>query len=748
MSDIPLSGKVGLDTTDFKTAIAEMNRDIRIIESGFRATAAALGDWSNTASGLEARIKALNGQIDAQQRKVNALQGEYERIAAEKGATSRAAEELQIKLNKETETLNKMKTELTQSEKSLKEMGQASGETGQNLDQLKEKEDQTASSTSKLSAVLDGLGKVAKAGAALVAGLAAAVAGVVAGVTGMVLKTAEASGQLVDLSAQTGLSVERLQELAFVGDQVGVSTDTVTKSMARMIRSMSDARDGTGDAKDAFRELGISITDSNGQLRDSEAVFAEVLDALGTVSNETERDALAMQLFGRSATELNPLIKTGSEEIARLADQARLMGAVMSEEDVMAMEAFGDELAGLQAGLKGTLGTLSTAFLPGFQSLAGQAKGYLAQFVGVVKESDGDLGKVAQGAGGILGQIIGDTAKQAPEMLQAGLNIIQGLINAVVTQLPALIPAAVSLISSLVQFIVQNLPILIQAGIEILLALINGLVGQLPMLIEAALQMIITLANGLTQAIPQLLPVIIGIIPQIVLTLIQNLPLLINAGLQLILALVQGLVSSIPILIPYIPQIVAAIFDAFVTALPMIADAAVQLIMTLVAGIIGALPALGEAAVNTIQAYVDGYKALASTIQEVGTNIVNGVWEGIQARADWFKDQVLAFFQNIIDGVKKALGIESPSKVFAGIGENMAAGLGVGFAGEFQQIERQIKGAIGGLVESPNFTVSASAAKGVESRASNTYIFNFKDTTLTENELTRILERQELLYGA
>ncbi len=61
-----LSGKIGLDTTDFKAGIATLNRDIRVVESGFRASAASLGDWSKSATGLESRIKALNAEIELQ----------------------------------------------------------------------------------------------------------------------------------------------------------------------------------------------------------------------------------------------------------------------------------------------------------------------------------------------------------------------------------------------------------------------------------------------------------------------------------------------------------------------------------------------------------------------------------------------------------------------------------------------------------------------------------------------------------
>ncbi len=110
MGEEDLRSKLGLDTTDFKTQISTINREIRVLESGFRASAAGLGDWGNKSSGLEMRIKSLNGQFDLQQLKVKALEEEYKRIAAEKGANSQASQNLQIKLNQETEKLGKTKT--------------------------------------------------------------------------------------------------------------------------------------------------------------------------------------------------------------------------------------------------------------------------------------------------------------------------------------------------------------------------------------------------------------------------------------------------------------------------------------------------------------------------------------------------------------------------------------------------------------------------------------------------------------
>src|SRR3972149_1930017 len=138
-----LSGKVGLDTTDFKSGLAGMNRELRIIESGFRSSAAQLGDWASTSSGLELRIKTLSSAIEIQKQKVEAVRAEYQRVKEEKGENSRAAQELEIKLNKENETLGKMSNELNNTEAALQDMGDGAGGAGAEADELGDKSDKS-----------------------------------------------------------------------------------------------------------------------------------------------------------------------------------------------------------------------------------------------------------------------------------------------------------------------------------------------------------------------------------------------------------------------------------------------------------------------------------------------------------------------------------------------------------------------------------------------------------------------------
>jgi phage-related protein len=527
----------------------------------------------------------------------------------------------------------------------------------------------------------------------------------------LVFTTANASADLVDLSAQTGITTERLQELRYIGDQVGTSQETITGSMARLIRTMGGAQqqyadysaaqaaaaekgedfDGTlGDNAAAFDRLGVSITDAQGNLRDNEAVFADVITALGKINNEAERDALSMSIFGKSAQELNPLIKAGADEMERLAQEAHNVGAVMSEEDVAAFEAFDDTLASLQAGLKGTLGTLASAFLPGFQMVFDQMGGYLREFATIVKSSNGDFGAIADGISGLLGRIIGDIAAQAPQMLQAGLGILQSIINSIVQNLPTLIDAAISIITMLLDFIVQNLPTLIDAGLQILIALVQGI----------------------SQALPTLIPAIVQALLIIVQTLVDNLPLIVDAALQLILALVQGLLLALPILLAAAPEIIASLVTAILEMLPLLGSAALQLIVALAYGIVANIPtllvAVGELIVAIGRAI---YDFILDTPQR-GRDIIKGLADGIKSSTGMLYDAITNVINGMIAKMKSLLGMASPSKVGKGIGRNLFESVGMGGEEEAPKIRRMLTRQMLGLANDLNAVTGPQGVPG------------------------------------
>lgn len=183
-------------------------------------------------------------------------------------------------------------------------------------------------------------GTVAAMGAAAGAVMAAYKA--IKELSDLTLKAAADVDELITKSMVTGVSTEMLQKWEYASNLIDVSTETMTGSLTRLTRNMASARDGNSETAQSFAALGISIEDSNGNLRDAESVFFEVIDALGQIENPTERDAAAMELLGRSAQELNPLIIQGTDALREYMAEAEEVGYVLGEEDVAALGALDD----------------------------------------------------------------------------------------------------------------------------------------------------------------------------------------------------------------------------------------------------------------------------------------------------------------------------------------------------------------------------------------------------------------------
>lgn len=160
--------------------------------------------------------------------------------------------------------------------------------------------------------------KVEAAGQALLP-LSTAGAAVDVAIGTLAFKSGQAADELNTLSKQTGISTSTLQKYSAAADLVDVPLETMVNSQTKLTRSMAQAQDGAKKQAAAFDTLGISITDSNGELRDSGDVFDEVIAALGKIENPTERAATAQKIFGNNAKELNSLIADGGETYQKVA---------------------------------------------------------------------------------------------------------------------------------------------------------------------------------------------------------------------------------------------------------------------------------------------------------------------------------------------------------------------------------------------------------------------------------------------
>lgn len=201
--------------------------------------------------------------------------------------------------------------------------------------------------------------------------LSTAAAGATAGVFALAKKAGAAADDLNTLSKVTGISTEELQKMAFASDLVDVSVEDVAKSMSKLQKNIGEAEKGSKSATTAFSELGVSWKNSDGSFKDGKQVFDEVINALHHVEDTTKRNSLAMDLMGKSAMNLNPLILEGADAFRQVADSAK---GILTQEQLDNANKFNDSLDLIKAQSKQTALQLGAMFAGDFQAGAAKAQ--------------------------------------------------------------------------------------------------------------------------------------------------------------------------------------------------------------------------------------------------------------------------------------------------------------------------------------------------------------------------------------
>ena len=343
---------------EYKAALRDINAAQKENRSELALTAAQYDENDNSIAALTARQKVLTDAVELQQRKVATLRGAMAKATEVYGENSDRVRAWQTQLNYAEADLEKMTRAVQENDKAVRraESGICSvadavntviDAAGVNIPPV-------------LQGMVDKLDGVSASGAALVTTLV----GVTAAFTKCSTNAAVWADDILTLSQTTNLSVEELQRLQYASNFVDVEVDTLANSMTKMEKNMLSAASGTGSAADAFAQLKVRVTDGHGNLRGMEDTFYEIVDALGKVESETERDALAMTLLGKSAKDLNPLINAGSGYLRELGDEAERVGAVLDDDSVQELGKLKDEMDSLNVQMDATKLRLGTVLLP------------------------------------------------------------------------------------------------------------------------------------------------------------------------------------------------------------------------------------------------------------------------------------------------------------------------------------------------------------------------------------------------
>lgn len=600
-------------------------------------------------------------------------------------------------------------SEIAKTEQTLEQLGAAASETSNELagidsGDLDSVGDDAETAADGLEDVQEESEETNRSFDALGKGAAAVGAAMVAATAAMVDALKEVGGALVDctmnaanyadeistMSEVTGISTETLQELTYASDLMDVSVDTITGSMTKMEKSMGSAADKifnlettqaelnralnegkiSADEYEAkmeealeknatgYDKLGVSIYDSNHNLRDSEEVFWDVIDALGQMEDGTERDLLAMELLGKSAKDLNPLINEGSEGFRKLADEAHEAGFVMGDDTLTAFTDFDDQMVRFKNSGQAAKNALGTLLLPALTELSGSGTSALQKFTKAVQNSNGDISVIGDAISEMLPEVLASVNKVLPDLLKLVATGVDTLLQVLIDNLPLFVDTAISIIEQLTTTLInpENIAKIMDAAVTIVLSLVDFILQNMDQIINSAIQIVLAIVNGISQALPELIPAAVDAILTICETLLapENLSMILEAALNLVIGLATGIVDSLPQIIERLPEIISGIvtwllseeglgkiieagftlFTGLVTKMPEIIVELIGALGTLLSDLVNYIT--GDMFTDITDAFGGIFEDIISSAFDWGKDILQGICDGFAAMWDTF----------------------------------------------------------------------------------------------------------------
>ncbi len=437
----------------YRENIERLSASMDVLDAEMRKVSAKYADNAESAELSAAKTDLLTQKISLQYDKIDNLKAGLEEAAENYGSNAVETLRWEKELNNAEAELYKLNGQLKNNTEQIEDTTTATEDAGQSMGNLG---DVVNGLTSKLGIQLpDGMkssmnamGSLDAQSLALAGGFAAVAAAIVKAEKAMISMTKESAAfadNIITLSMQTGQSTQQLQEFAYASELIDVSVDTLQGSLTKLTNNMQDTMNGTGNAKASFEALGVSVTNADGSMRSANDVFYETIDALGQVKNETERDAMSMDIFGRSAQDLNPLIIQGSQTLKAYADEAHNVGYVLDDEALSALGAVDDAYQRLQNTQEGVKNQLSAEFAP-----------YLEEFYGDVTTMVKDGGKALKDSGivdsfGMLLDTVGDILNPMSDLSN---NRVPALTKALqpLAKVMALMADAAELLKGVINF--------------------------------------------------------------------------------------------------------------------------------------------------------------------------------------------------------------------------------------------------------------------------------------------------------
>ena len=399
--------EIGGDTTKLQSALKGVNSTIKNTQSQLKDVDKLLKlDPTNTEL-LRQKQKLLADQVKATKEKLDALKNAQKQMDAQG-------------VDKNSEAYMALQREIIATTNDLKNAESAAKNFNASL--------------AKVSAVASKVSETTAKAAQKTKALSTAAAGALAGIAGMAYKAATLSDDLNTMAKQSGFTTAELQKMQYAADRIDVSMETIVGAAQKMTNKLRTS-------EETFNDLGIATRDMNGNFRSTSDIFNDTIKYLSSIENETERDAVAMEIFGKSANELAGIIDDGGAALAEFGAEAENAGLILDQETLDGLNAVNDQIDKLKA--------------QGMATLAKAGASALEALTPVIE-------KVA----GAVEKVLNFIAQLNPEQMQLIITILA--IVAAISPLLSLISklsTAISLIASPVGLVILAILALVAAGV-------------------------------------------------------------------------------------------------------------------------------------------------------------------------------------------------------------------------------------------------------------------------------------------
>ena len=421
--------EIGGDATKFDNAIKQADSKAKSLTSELKQINTQLKfDPSNTVL-LKQKFDVLSEQVENTKNKLKTLEdaqeqverqfqdgeideGQYRAFQREVEKTRSQLQHYETQLDQAEREMNGLETETDQTKQATKELGDQSQRSAGDVGGAW---NTTAVDMASVMSIVGQIGNAIKGAIDLGKRLGEGLADLVTGFT-------EKADEINTNSVKFGIDPSTYQQWSYASKYIDVEVETMGRSLNKVTKAMGKVVDGNEEAIGTFEGLGVSVYDSNGQLRSSEDVFYDLIDAIGKVTNETEQDLIAQELFGRSFQELEPLISAGSDTLKQYGEDAENMNLVMDQDTLDRLQTANDSIDKLRETFAMALLPVAEALAPVIENIAN----WLAE-----KLADPKVQELLERIGEALAEVLDYALQILTEMIESGEmeEFIDWLIN-------------------------------------------------------------------------------------------------------------------------------------------------------------------------------------------------------------------------------------------------------------------------------------------------------------------------------